>query len=387
MIDILDKNGRLLESTNKNGLVRRLLKEGKAKIVQYRPFVIQLLNDENNSEDIKMTNDLKKLIVITNSDKRPDTSKFNAKITQQYTFNQFVTLASDQGFEVDEDVGFLIDTDGLTEDLYDMLKPYKEYIKDIYYFKFSTRLSYLNDETIFTLDEEKSESIEKEVKPLCVKLDDNNITMGHILICGQASSGKTTLAKNIGLQFKKNGAEVEYISPIPDTETPFDTVTTCNAKIVAERLETYHKEMMDRFARMQKECVNNAAKLKNRPADKILIIDCLSEYMLSDDYKSVDIIKNIIGSIARLGRAARIILVLVTQRPSGSIVSTSLKDNMQDLIITGAFRSDMSVLMFGEDVESSKTIPLGKAIYRNPMIQSDTSDCYVLFNIDNVATL
>ena len=386
MIDILDKNGRLLESTNKNGLVRKLLKEGKAKIVQYRPFVIQLLNDENNSEDIKMTNDLKKLIVITNSDKRPDTSRFNAEITQQCTFNQFIILAT-EGFEVELDTGLLIDIDGLTEDLYDRLKPYKEYIKDIYYFKFSTRLSYLNDETIFTLDEEKPKSIEKEVKPLCVKLDDNNITMGHILICGQASTGKTTLAKNIGLQFKKNGAEVEYISPIPDTETPFDTVTTCNAKIVAERLETYHTEMMNRFARMQKECVNNAAKLKNRPADKILIIDCLSEYMLSDDYKSVDIISTTLGSIARLGRAARIILVLVTQRPSGSIVSTSLKDNMQDLIITGAFRSDMSVLMFGEDVESSKTIPLGKATYRNPIIQSDTSDCYVLFNIDNVATL
>ena len=387
MVDILDKNGRLLESTNKNGLVRKLLKEGKAKVVQYRPFVIQLLNDENDSEDINMTDDKKKLVLVTNSDKRPNVSNFNAEIVRSYTFNQFVILASTQGFNVEDDAELLIDIDGLTEDIYDALKPYKTVLGNIYYFKFGSKLSYLNDETIFTLDEERSIPIEKEVKPLCVKLNDTTTTTGHILICGRTGSGKTVLAKNIGLQFKKNGAEVEYISPIPDIERAFNTITTCSAEIVADRLKAYHTEMMNRFKQMEKENINNAAKLKNSPVAKILIIDCFSEYMLSNDYKAVDTIKTIVGSIARLGRAAKILLVLVTQRPTGSVISTTLKDSMNDLIVTGAFNYDIAELMFGEEIKESKTIPLGTAMYKNPIVQTDIPEQYVLFNIDNVATL
>lgn len=386
MVDILDKNGRLLKSTNKNGLVRKLLKKGKAKIVQYRPFVIQLLNDENISEDINMTNNKKKLVLVTDLDIRPNVSNFNAEIVRSCTFNEFMALASTKGYEIEDGAGLLIDIDGLNELLYEDINLRKGSV-NVYYFKFGSNISYLNRETIFTLDEERPRHIEKEVKPLCVKLNDNTSTTGHILICGQAGSGKTVLAKNIGLQFKKNGAEVEYISPIPNTETAFNTVTTCNAKIVADRLKAYHTEMMNRFKQMEKENVNNAAYLKNRPADQILIIDCLSEYMLSDDYSAVDIIKNTMGSIARLGRPARILLVLVTQRPSGSVISTALNDNLNDHIITGAFNADISNLMFDEEVKSSKTIPLGTAIYRNPIIQANISKRYVLFNIGNVATL
>ena len=132
-----------------------------------------------------------------------------------------------------------------------------------------------------------------------------------------------------------------------------------------------NKEMMNRFKQMEKENVNNAAKLKNSPVAKILIIDCFSEYMLSNDYKAVDTIKTLVGSIARLGRAAKILLVLVTQRPTGSVISTTLKDSMNDLIVTGAFNYDIAELMFGEEVKESKTIPLGTAMYKNPIIQTD----------------
>ena len=47
--------------------------------------------------------------------------------------------------------------------------------------------------------------------------------------------------------------------------------------------------------------------------------------MTSDDYKSVDIVKQALGSIARLGRAAAVHLALACQRASGSTISTDLK--------------------------------------------------------------
>ena len=60
---------------------------------------------------------------------------------------------------------------------------------------------------------------------------------------------------------------------------------------------------------------------------------------------------------------------------------------MNDLIVTGAFNYDIAELMFGEEIKESKTIPLGTAMYKNPIVQTDIPEQYVLFNIDNVATL
>ena len=51
--------------------------------------------------------------------------------------------------------------------------------------------------------------------------------------------------------------------------------------------------------------------------------------MTSDDYKSVDTVKQSLGSIARLGRAAAVHLALACQRASGSTISADLKNNIQ----------------------------------------------------------
>ena len=55
MVKILDKNGQPLEDTTRNGKVRRLLKDKKARVVNGNPFTIQLLYDTAlDSEDITM---------------------------------------------------------------------------------------------------------------------------------------------------------------------------------------------------------------------------------------------------------------------------------------------------------------------------------------------
>ena len=57
-------------------------------------------------------------------------------------------------------------------------------------------------------------------------------------------------------------------------------------------------------------------KTKGIYTPKILLLLCdeLNELMTSDDYKSVDIVKGALGSIARLGRAAGVHLALACQR-------------------------------------------------------------------------
>lgn len=71
MVKIIDKNGQPLPSTNRNGKVRRLLKEKKARVVNGDPFTIQLLyNIDLETEDIPMN-------IENNIDNNLDTNNLN----------------------------------------------------------------------------------------------------------------------------------------------------------------------------------------------------------------------------------------------------------------------------------------------------------------------
>ena len=89
-----------------------------------------------------------------------------------------------------------------------------------------------------------------------------------------------------------------------------------------------------------------------KPKVVMLIIDEMNELMYSDDYKSVDIIKTGLGSIARLGRAAGVHMVLGCQRASGSTISSALKNNIQLCCQLGGFDDTASRLMFEKDVSN-----------------------------------
>lgn len=86
------------------------------------------------------------------------------------------------------------------------------------------------------------------------------------------------------------------------------------------------------------------------PKVLLFLADELNELMTSDDYKSVDVVKQALGSIARLGRAAAVHLALACQRASGSTISTDLKNNIQMSVLLGGFDDGASQLMFEKDI-------------------------------------
>lgn len=88
------------------------------------------------------------------------------------------------------------------------------------------------------------------------------------------------------------------------------------------------------------------------PKALLFLADELNELMTSDDYKSVDIVKGALGSIARLGRAAGVHLALACQRASGSTISTDLKNNIQMSVLLGGFDDGASQLMFEKDISN-----------------------------------
>ena len=95
-------------------------------------------------------------------------------------------------------------------------------------------------------------------------------------------------------------------------------------------------------------------KTKGIYTPKILLFlaDELNELMTSDDYKSVDIVKGALGSIARLGRAAGVHLALACQRASGNTISADLKNNIQMSCLLGGFDDGASQLMFEKDISN-----------------------------------
>ena len=88
------------------------------------------------------------------------------------------------------------------------------------------------------------------------------------------------------------------------------------------------------------------------PKAMVFLADELNELMTSDDYKSVDTVRNALGSIARLGRAAAVHLALACQRPSGSTINGDLKNNIQMGVLLGGFDDGASTMMFDKDISN-----------------------------------
>ena len=95
---------------------------------------------------------------------------------------------------------------------------------------------------------------------------------------------------------------------------------------------------------------------KYYPKAMLVMADEMTEVVEGDNYKLVNSIKESISSIARLGRAAACHLALATQRPSGNVISSDLKNNIHQSVILGDFDTGASTLIFDEDI-SHKSKP------------------------------
>ena len=67
MVYVISKDGKILDPTNRHGMVRHLLKQGLARVIQRDPFTIQLLYDTttytpqiNNNQSIVESMNLNK---------------------------------------------------------------------------------------------------------------------------------------------------------------------------------------------------------------------------------------------------------------------------------------------------------------------------------------
>lgn len=116
--------------------------------------------------------------------------------------------------------------------------------------------------------------------------------------------------------------------------------------------------MMKRYTEMEELNINNYSKM---PEDKkgpafLLLIDEFGEIAnpikgKSDEAQELAQIQEQImmnlSSIARLGRAAQVFIVLATQRPAGDIIPMSIRDNLAIRVGAGRLKSNTSQMLFG----------------------------------------
>lgn len=128
--------------------------------------------------------------------------------------------------------------------------------------------------------------------------------------------------------------------------------------------------MMARYTKMEKAGINNYEDFPDneRGPALMLMVDELGELLAPIPGKSEEAkeqqafqeeVTANLASIARLGRAAQVFMLLATQKPSADILPTQIRDNLGNRVVCGGVTSSISQMM----LESN----FGARIPGNPM--------------------
>lgn len=163
----------------------------------------------------------------------------------------------------------------------------------------------------------------------------------HVLIGGSTGSGKSVLLKCLLMQSIEKGAEV-YIADFKGG-VDFPCIWHNKASIIIDR-KTLIVKLDDIVAELHRrkklfvehDCANISEYNKAYHSDLRRIIFACDEVaqlldrtgMSKDDKAEITKIEASIATIARLGRAFGIHLILATQRPDANILSGQIKNNI-----------------------------------------------------------
>lgn len=137
--------------------------------------------------------------------------------------------------------------------------------------------------------------------------------------------------------------------------------------------EQVEAEMQSRYQTMKDQRVNYFKNMQDPPPALLVMVDeafaLLSpENVKSDEGKERDEMHArctvLIGSIARLGRAAGIHLVLATQRPDAKVIPGEVRNNLDARIAQGRMDTTPSLMTLDSDAATRLPPVKGRAVYR-----------------------
>jgi len=166
--------------------------------------------------------------------------------------------------------------------------------------------------------------------------------MPHLLIAGQTGSGKsvfinstiaTLLAKKMPSEVKLlmiDPKQVEFVaySDIPHLMEPIAN----NTEEARDLLNIAVEEMEERFTLFKKKKVKKLSEYNEKTGERlphiVFIVDEFSDLMMMGDNKTKKDVESKIVRIAQKARAVGIHMILATQKPLATIVTSLIKANM-----------------------------------------------------------
>lgn len=159
-------------------------------------------------------------------------------------------------------------------------------------------------------------------------IDPNDIT--HLLIAGESGSGKSVLMNGL---IQECGLHAQYIAlfdlkmtEFGRYENIFDTYTDIES--MSDAIDTLHDMMMNRFKEMKRQGIS----LWNG-GHTYIFIDEYGDIVTHENKTLAKNIQNKVASIARMGRAAKMHLIIATQYPTKDVVNMQLKMNCQKICL------------------------------------------------------
>ena len=193
-------------------------------------------------------------------------------------------------------------------------------------------------------------------------------TAPHILIAGTTGSGKSVMMHNIiiSLIYKNTPASAQFyfIDPKMVELSIYENIpltVSCDVMPAAalSTLTAIHRIMMSRYKRMKKAGIRNAAGAGFPHI--YIFIDELADLMFTSRRET----EKYISSIARLGRAAGIHLIVATQRPTRDVLTGQIKLNIPCRIALAVPAAVDSVTILGHKGAESLT-GRGDALLKTP---------------------
>lgn len=178
----------------------------------------------------------------------------------------------------------------------------------------------------------------------------------HILIGGSTGSGKSILQKNLLMQCHQKDAEVYIIDPKGGLDYRDSYLSGCTLVTEFEDIKDLLAKLVDELNRRKSLfAAAGVANLDeyNRSASTLLPryvvgVDELAELLVKGNNRQqkeqATEFENALSTIARLGRAFGIHLILATQRPDATVVPGQIRNNC-DIRICGRCSQNLALII------------------------------------------
>ena len=201
----------------------------------------------------------------------------------------------------------------------------------------------------------------------------------HTLLAGTTGSGKSVTQRTILMHCLASPEwRVVLVDPkrvelsvYKDARNVLQVATELEESV--DLIANVEQEMYARYDKMQEEGVNHFADLATPPPALLVMIDEVFALLSPENVKSEEgkerdemhaRATTLIGSVARLGRAAGVHLVLATQRPDAKVLPGETRANLDVRIAQGRMDTTPSLMTLDSDHATRLPPVKGRAVLR-----------------------